>query len=50
MLQKINQVYFTKIKNCPKLDVPKVRVNEKYLKTCASHSRYFSDELDALFF
>ena len=31
MLQKINQVYFTKIKNCPKLDVPKVRVNEKYL-------------------
>lgn len=27
----INQVYFTKIKNCPKLNVPKVRVNEKYL-------------------
>ena len=27
----INQVYFTKIKNCPKLDVPKIRVNEKYL-------------------
>ena len=27
----INQVYFTKIKNCPKLDVPKIRVNEKFL-------------------
>lgn len=27
----INQVYFTKIKNCPKLNVPKVRVNDKYL-------------------
>lgn len=27
----INQVYFTKIKNCPKLDVPKIRVNEEFL-------------------
>ena len=27
----INQVYFTKIKNCPKLDVPKIRVNEELL-------------------
>lgn len=27
----INQVYFTKLKNCPNLDIPKVRVNGKFL-------------------
>lgn len=27
----INQVYFTELKNCPNLDIPKVRVNGRFL-------------------
>ena len=32
------------------LIVDDAEFNRVILKTCASHSRYFSDELDALFF